>query len=267
MLPSQHDQSRSIDRASSKSGLDKERRRIQRISLPLPVRIEVRIDSSVTWNEITRLIDVSAYGAGFLLKRPVKRGRMVLLTLPMPRQLRSFDYSEPQYRVWALIRRCIAVNKPGEEPEYSIGAAFTGKNPPAGYVNHPSMLYDIAYREDGEGFWHLAPADLMADESHLPNDLRKQTRFFIPEPLILQTVDNAGEVLHEEVTVTENISLGGAAVFTTLPLEPGAFLRVRSERFDVTILSVVRTKRIGTDGVTRLHLEFIDRLFPLEGIV
>jgi hypothetical protein len=106
----------------------------------------------------------------------------------------------------------------------------------------------------------------MADESDLPKDLRKQTRLFIPEPLVLQKVDAAGNVLEEEVTVTENISVGGAALFTTLQVEEGAFLRVHSEQLDITILAIVRTRRVGADGITRVHVEFIDRLFPLEGI-
>ena len=148
MLSSQTEPSRSIERAESRPVIDQERRRIQRISLPLPVRIEAKIDGSSSWNEITRLIDVSAFGAGFNLKRPLKRGRMVLLTLPMPRQLRSFDYSEPQYRVWALVRRCVPINKLNKNTEFSVGVAFTGKNPPVGYVNNPAMLYDIAHREN-----------------------------------------------------------------------------------------------------------------------
>jgi hypothetical protein len=225
------------------------------------------IDSSAHWNEITRLGDVSAFGAGFMLKRPLKRGRMVLLTMPMPRQLRSYDYSEPQYRIWALVRKCIPIEKPDQAPEYSVGVAFVGKNPPPGYSDHPAMLYDIAHNtSDGDGLWHLTPADLMADESDLPKELRKQTRFHIPEELILQKVDDAMNVVEEEITVTENISIGGAAVFTSLNAEVGSFFRVKSDRFNVTILSVVRTKRVGEDGITRLHLEFIDRLFPLEGI-
>src|SRR3954470_6277932 len=130
MLTSSSEDSRSIERARSTAATENESRRIQRISLPLPVRVEVKIDSTVSWNEITRLMDVSAFGAGFNLGRPVKRGRMVLLTLPMPRQLRSFDYSEPQYRVWALVRRCVPINKLNKNTEFSIGVAFTGKNPP-----------------------------------------------------------------------------------------------------------------------------------------
>lgn len=266
MLPRGSEHIRANDRPMAKPVVEKENRRIQRISLPLPVRVEVKVDSNINWNEITRLSDVSAFGAGFSLKRPVKRGRLVLMTIPMPRQLRSFDYGEPQYKIWGVVRRCISIGN-AQNPEYSVGVAFTGKTPPAGFIEHPSRLYDISHREgEGEGFWHLAPADLMADDSNLPKDLRKQTRFHIPEALILEKVDESGNVLESESTVTENISLGGAAVFTTLKPETGAFLRVTSQRFDITILSVVRGSRVGTDGVTRLHLEFIDRFFPLEGI-
>ena len=248
-------------------GAENDNRRIQRISLPLPVRVEVKVDAKVSWNEITRLSDVSAFGAGFSLKRPVKRGRLVLLTIPMPRQLRSYDYCEPQYKIWAAVRRCISTSTDASKPEYAVGVAFIGKSPPVNYIDNPSLLYDISHREDeGEGLWRLIPADLMSDESHLPKDDRKQSRFHIPEALMIRRVDDAGNTLESEMTVTENISLSGAAVLTSLRLEPGTFLRVTSERFNVTILSVVRGFRVGDDGISRLHLEFIDRCFPLEGI-
>ena len=244
-----------------------ENRRIHRIALPLPVRVEVRVDPQVTWNEVTRLSDVSAFGAGFTLKRPVKRGRLVLLTIPMPRQLRSYDYGDPQYRVWAAVRRCISTSKYVQNQEYAVGVAFIGKTPPANFLEHPSQLYDISQKnKDQNGLFSLIPADLMADDSHLPKDDRKQTRFHIPEALLVQRVDQLGNVLEQEMTVSENISLGGAAIMTSLKVDAGVFLRVTSERFGVTILSVVRGSRVGDDGITRLHLEFIDRLFPLEGI-
>jgi hypothetical protein len=111
MLSTRPDVTRAIDRSEPAPVIEKENRRIQRISLPLPARVEVRIDSSVSWNEITRLSDVSAFGAGFTLKRPIKRGRMVLMTIPMPRQLRSFDYSEAQYKIWGVVRRCMSIGR------------------------------------------------------------------------------------------------------------------------------------------------------------
>lgn len=245
----------------------KENRRIERISIPLPIRVEVRVDKETAWNEITRLSDVSAFGAGFVLKRPIKRGRLVLLTIPMPRQLRSYDYSEPQYRIWGIVRRCISVGRSMDKPEYSVGIGFIGRTPPSKYLDNPATLFDIAPRGENDGFWQIVAADLMADDSMLPSDLRKQTRFHIPESLKLERVDELGNVLESEVTVTENISLGGAAVFTSLNAPAGTFFRVSSDRFGVTILSVVRGSRVGPDGITRLHLEFIDRLFPLEGIM
>lgn len=267
MLTSATEDIRSIDREKAVPVFEKESRRLQRISLPLPVRVEVKIDSKVTWNEITRLSDISAFGAGFTLKRPVKRGRLVQLTVPMPRQLRCYDYSEAQYKIWALVRRCIDTSRSQAEQCFAVGVAFTGKRPPAGYLEHPSRLYDVSHRESGgEGFWHLQPADLNADESELPKDLRKQSRFSIPEALTLELLDENGNVTAQEFTVTENLSIGGAAAFTQHNLAAGTFLRVTSERFNVSILSIVRGQRIGADGISRIHLEFIDRLFPLQGI-
>ena len=244
---------------------EKEYRRIQRISLPLPVRVEVRVDHSVTWNEVTRLTDISAFGGGFTLKRPIKRGRLVLLTLPMPRQLRCYDYGDPQYRIWALVRRCIALHHRGDNDTYSIGVAFIGKSPPAEYLQHPARLYDISH-QGSTGIWNVLEADLKEDDRDLPKALRRQTRFHLPEGIILELMDEDGNVVKSETTVTENLSIGGAAVFTQFDVEPGAFLRVTSQRHDIQIISVVRGKRVGPDGITRLHLEFIDKFFPLEGI-
>lgn len=267
MLSTNTDPISPIDPKIPQPALEKENRRIQRISLPLPSRVEVKIDSEVSWNEITRLSDVSSFGAGFVIQRPAKRGRLVLMTIPMPRQLRSFDFSEPQYKVWAVVRRCISIGHDNKSPEYSIGVAFIGKYPPANYLSNPSQLFEITHRDDKTGgLWKLIPADLKADDSHLPVDGRKQSRFSIPESLLVQKVDESGNVIESEMTVTENISIGGAAVLTSLSIQSGTFIRVTSERFDVRILSLVRGSRIGNDGIARLHIEFIDRLFPLEGI-
>lgn len=243
----------------------KENRRIQRYSLALPTRIEVKVDNKVSWNEMTRMEDVSAFGAGFVLKRPVKRGRLVLVSAPMPRQLRCYDYMEPQYRTWALVRRCIPLDQSESESKYAVGVAFVGKSPPPSFVDDPATLFDLSDREDG-GLWQLVEAAARPDESDLPIHLRRHTRFSIPETLILEMLDDNGDVSASETTVTENISLGGAAVFTSFDVSKGSFLRVRSERFDASIISVVRGKRTGSDGIVRLHLEFIDHLFPLQGI-
>lgn len=247
------------------SSVDQDNRRIQRYALALPTRIEVKVDRKSTWSEVTRLEDISAFGAAFNLKRPVKRGRLIMVSLPMPRQLRCYDYLEPQYRIWTLVRRCLPLgDNPGAQT-YAVGVAFVGKNPPQAYVENPAILYDIADREDG-GLWQLKELDVAANDSELPPELRKQTRFAIPESLVLELLDETGDVAASENSVTENISLGGASVFTSFNVEVGTFLRVVSDRHNVSIISIVRGKRVGDDGIVRLHLEFIDSLFPLSGI-
>lgn len=251
---------------TSANATEKDNRRIQRIGLSVPVRIEYKINQQKSWTEVTRLKDVSAYGAGFFLPQPVKRGRLILMTIPLPRQLRSYDYMEPQYRVYGLVRMCLPIrNGASSADSYAIGTAFIGKNPPLSYIEDPSTLYDISHRE-AEGMWQIKRAPANPDESHLPKEYRRHSRFPIPATLIVETLDDDGNVIGGEMTVTENISLGGASVFTSLPAEVGSFVRVTSEQYGVTIVSIVRGKRIGPDSIPRLHLEFIDHFFPLDGI-
>ena len=242
-----------------------EKRRVQRIALPLPTRVEVKIDGEVSWNEVTRLTDVSPLGAGFSLKRPLKRGRIVQLTVPMPRQLRSFDFTEPQYRIWSIVRRCVPAKEPNGEMRYAIGVAFVGKNPPAGFNEDPAILFEISHRED-DGLWHITKADENPDDRHLGKGERRQTRFCIPEELTVEVLNADGNIIANETSVTENISLGGACLFTSLKADVGSFVRVISNRHNVTIIAVVRGRRTGPDGLTRLHVEFIDNFFPLDGI-
>ncbi len=244
---------------------NKEDRRIQRISLALPTRVESKVNGALAWDEVTRLNDVSAFGAAFNLRRPVKRGRLVCMTIPLPRQLRCYDYMEPQYRVWALVRRCIALDKKGDAETYAVGVAFIGKHPPMSYKDNPARLYDITRKQENN-LWQIIEAEDKPDESDLPKDCRRHSRFQIPVNITLEAVDEDNKPIATEITVTENVSLGGAAVFTSLEVEVGSFVRVISEQYDASIIAIVRGKRLGKDGIPRLHIEFIDRLFPLGGI-
>ncbi|MDQ3181529.1 MAG: PilZ domain-containing protein [Acidobacteriota bacterium] len=209
--------------------------------------------------------DVSAFGAGFNLRRPVRRGRLLQLTIPLPRKLRCFDYTEPQYRVWGLVRSCITKSSNAVSETHAVGVAFIGKNPPKSYLDDPAKLFEISHREDGN-LWRVIDAQSRPDESHLPKELRRHSRYSIPANIIVEKVDGEGNVLESEPTVTENLSLSGAAVFTSLNVEADSFIRVKSEQYNVSIISVVRGRRIAPDGIPRLHIEFVDRFFPLEGI-
>jgi len=236
----------------------KNQRARERLGLQLPVRVRCRETVDFEWTEITRLIDVTPFGAGFTLKRPVEKGRLLHMTIPMPRQLRVFDHVEDQYRVWALVRRICQARKarPGELL-FEIGVAFIGKRPPRSYEEDPARRYECATRPDSLSVvedWTPPVASV---------DKRVHTRHNIPVDMTVEILDDQGNVIEREQTVTENISSRGAAIYTTLDLPPGRFVRITSEQYNLTVHAAIRGRSKGASGITRIHVEFIDREWPL----
>lgn len=231
----------------------------ERLELKLPVRVRCRETEGLEWTEITRLIDVTPFGAGFTLKRPVEKGRLLHMTIPMPRQLRVFDHVEDQYRVWALVRYVRQTSASGAAQQFEVGVAFIGKQPPRSYEENPAKRYEIENKKAEEltALEDWSPTELSA------SDKRTLTRHNIPVDMLIETFKENGEVEQSEHTVTENISQKGAAIFTTLNLPPGRFIRLTSEQFRLSLYAAVRGHSMGATGVPRIHVEFIDREWPL----
>jgi hypothetical protein len=213
------------------------------------------------WNEMSRLLDVTPFGARVRLKRPVQIGRLLLLSMNMPRQLRVFDHAEDQYRVWSLVRNLKQLD-PATEKGFvvEIGVAFIGKHPPASFFSNPAQVYEIGPPEPGH--WSVKEQPKGQPEPAAA-DKRKESRHTIPIEVTIEPVGEADTAGQKEKTVTENISRKGAAVLTTLNLQPGHFLRMSSTQIGAAVFAVVRARRIGADGMTRLHLEFIGGEWPL----
>jgi len=227
----------------------------ERLPLHLPVRVQGRDTPTFEWTEITRLANVTPFGAGFSLKHPTEKGRLLYMTIPMPRQLRVFDHVEDQYRIWAVVRYmkpAIVDNK----TVFNVGVAFIGKRAPASYETEPWRRYDI----NTTTFQVLT----QAEEILIPiSEQRAHTRYNIAVDMRLELVDPNGEVTDSEYTVTENISAKGATIFTTLQIPEGRFIRLKSEQYRVTAHAAIRSRSIGADGVPRIHVEFVDREWPL----
>jgi hypothetical protein len=232
----------------------------ERLELKLPVRVRCRETPEFEWTEITRLLDVTPFGARFTLKRPVEKGRLLHMTIPMPRQLRVFDHVEDQYRVWALIRNVKAASTPeGKTVVFEVGVAFIGKRPPRSYQEDPAKRYVIGdTRQDS-----LTIAEELVPTEMTQSDKRAHTRHNIPVDMLIETFNEKGELELSEHTVAENISPKGAAVYTTLSLPVGRFIRLSSEQFKMTVFAAVRGHSMGPSGVPRIHVEFIDREWPL----
>jgi len=244
---------------------DKSKRLRERVKLALPVRVRCRESADHEWVEMSRLIDVTPFGARFALAHPTERGRLLHMTLPMPRQLRCFDHIEDQYRVWALVRNVTPRMQSGAGEAticFEVGVAFTGKNPPASYVADPSTLYDVNSVSAESSLWTVREIG-NAGKSGVRSE---KTRLQVAVSVRVEVFDEEGRVSASEDTVTENISRRGAALWTTLKVERGRFVRLTNMETGLSIFAVVRTFRTGPDGIPRLHLEFIDKEWPIEGL-
>src|SRR5687768_8654433 len=229
----------------------------ERLALHLPVRVRVRETPDFEWTEMTRLVNVTPFGAGFTLQRPTEKGRLLHMPIPMPQQLRVFDHVEEQYRVWAIVRY-LRSETTADGIVFNLGVAFIGKRPPASYDTEPWKRYDVANTAT-EAL--PAPEDLT---DHVPSeDRRNETRHKIAVDMRVDLFDESGKVVQTEHTVSEDISEKSATIFTSLNLDQGRFIRLTSEQYRVTLHAAIRSQHIGPDGITRIHVEFIDKEWPL----
>ena len=243
--------------------IKKSRRLRERLPLALPARVYGREAGGLEWTQMTRLVDVTPFGARFRLSRPIDVGRLVQLITAMPRALRVFDHTEDQYRVWSMVRNIRFLQEQGpKESLVEVGVAFIGKRPPKSYENDPTLRYEVAQTKLETELWtpRAQSAEQLA-QLEIEN-YRKESRQLIPIDVMIEVFDGE-KLVDSEFSVTENISNKGATVFTTLELEAGTFVKMSSERYNVAVLAIVRERRIGDDRIMRLHLEFIGSEWPL----
>jgi hypothetical protein len=243
----------------------KNTRRIPRLTMQIPARILGKDARQENLNEITRLQDFSAFGAAFNLRQQVSKGQLLNIISPIPQKLRCYDYFDTNYNIWSLVRRVESL----ADNIFAVGVAFIGKSPPVSYVHNPHTRYEVV-KQDVSQFWDITEVKeetLFEDASGKDKtdaENRKSSRFQIPVNVTIENYDANRNLIASENTITENISIHGACVFSTLKLPVGSFVRLVSAGYDVSILAVVHESRIGHDDFPRLHLEFIDRNFPLE---
>lgn len=224
----------------------------ERLALHLPVRVRVRETPDYEWSEMTRLMNVTPFGAGFTLKRPTEKGRLLHMTIPMPRQLRVFDHVEDQYRVWAIVRY-LKTEFRTDGLVFYVGVAFIGKRPPASYEQEPWRRYDVATNT----------ADGLPTAEDMTASGDDETRHQIAVDMRVELLDENGGVVETEQTVSEAIGPHGATLFTTLNVDQGRFIRLTSEQNKITLHAAIRSRHIASDGIARIQVEFVDKEWPL----
>ena len=82
-----------------------DQRRQKRVVVGLPVRVKGLDLGGNRFDEVTKSLDVSPDGVCFLLKTPVRKGTIVDLSLPLPRQMQRSVAPKPVYETVGLVLR------------------------------------------------------------------------------------------------------------------------------------------------------------------
>lgn len=208
------------------------------MGLIIPVRVQGHTHSA--WEEMTSSDDTSFGGASFLLKHAVEIGNCLLLDLPLPKSFRRHAWTDPNYRIYALVRTVAHI-----EEGYRVGVMFFGKNPPRGYNEKPMMRF-------------LLPQD----PKPAPKDRRGRRRLDIHLNVKLVRDDGLGPGPQEEKTIAENLSKGGARVMTSLMVAKGEIITFEEQGGSFRTRAEIRALFIGKDNIPRANLKFLDEEAP-----
>jgi HEAT repeat protein len=112
--------------------------------------------------------------------------------------------------------------------------------------------------------WSASPATSpgIAPEPSSPwEGKRRSPRLDVGVTLRLRRLAPRGSEGAEELTVTENLSEGGAKLVTSLPVEKSEIVELQEQEGPLRIRALVLNVSIGQDNRPRLHLQF----FEVEG--
>jgi hypothetical protein len=207
--------------------------------------------------ELSGLLDLTPRGATLLLPEPPELGQLLCLQLPGARG--DAGGERTLALVWAVARPADAGAAGGPE-RHPVSVVFVNDEVPGASGGGDSAVYDYLMEEDGR----LRLQRQQAQATRVQR--RRESRLSVPVEVTLEAMKADGTALMREHTVTENISRGGAAVLTSLLVGVHQAVRLTSARDGVSLTAVVRARRVGADGITRLHLEFTDGQWPLEKI-
>ncbi|HEY3137103.1 MAG TPA: PilZ domain-containing protein [Blastocatellia bacterium] len=229
----------SIFTKTSTLGADADRRRCERFKLTVPALVAGYDQQGDKWQEIAKTIDVSRIGVAIKMRRRVRHGLIVHVTLPLPTKLRSHGFSDPGYNMYAIVRRV----EPLIDDLRVVGLEFIGASPPADYLQKP---------------W----ATFRTQKWNGP-DRRREPRRELAEPVAVEYLDELRQRIAREAAVTENVSSGGARVRVKSAPTEFEFVRIASPNRGFNSLALVRNRWTGSDGFERLCLKFVDQTWPV----
>ena len=237
-MPQQTSQSR-VYRESGRTVAPDNRRRCERMRLSLPARVTGFDRNKGKWNEMTETVDVDRTGLTLRVRRRVKFGNVLYLTLPLPTKLRTHGYSVPHYSVYALVRRV----DPPSDGIWLASLEFLGEHPPAGFLDKPWAVFRTRK-------WN-------------GSERRRSPRIRRAERIRLEYFNEPMRLIATEEAETENVSRTGLRI--SVKAAPAEFdvVRIRSAARGFDGLAAPRNRFVGKDGIERLCVQFLDKEWPL----
>jgi curved DNA-binding protein CbpA len=230
---------RAVFSRSSKQPVTLERRRCERFKLSVPALLAGYDSEGGKWQEVTKTINVSRMGVAVWLRREVRHGLVVHITLPLPTKLRSHGFSEAGYNMYAIVRRV----EPLIEGRRVVGLEFIGATPPTDFLHKP---------------WSTFRTQKWAGP-----DRRREPRERRAEPVAVEYLDETMKRISREAALTEDVSSSGARVRVKSPPAHFEFVRVTSPKLSFNGLALLRNQWMGEDGFKRLCLQFVDQKWPM----
>ena len=229
-----------------------------RTAADLQTIVQVNESKSESWKEITRITTVSRNGAGFSLSRGVTVGRLVSLVMPLTPDLRAYDRGEKLYPVLGLVQYCNKGIINGAEI-YHVGVGFIGKSIPPSFKANPAQNYRISGMS-ADGLWTVTEA-----QAQFKN--RKEPRHWISVGVSIILLQRAEKSTAKEETFTKNIGRGGVSVVSSLVAATGDTVKFGCKEIDFYAMAVVRNCKVRPGQMPTLHLQFVDREFPVEKLL
>ena len=222
--------------------------------LKMTVVVKGKDDNFRPWSETAEITSLSSSGAGFFMPRACEAGRLLSLIMPMPQHMRKYDQDKKLYRIWGLVQHCYESGG-DDQAGFHVGVTLIGKDAPEGYANHPNRSYRVGGMHRN-GLWKV-------EELERNFQKRSAIRYWNSIETNLYQLDDKNEPTVTEKSVTENISETGASIFSGLRVSVGDAIKFQTVSPSFSSLCVVRSRRIGVDDRTRIHVEFIENSFPI----
>lgn len=210
------------------------RRRCQRFPLTMSTLVVGYDRKNGKWEETVETTDASRTGITLRLRRRVRHGSVVHLTLPLPARLRNHGLDEPNYNVYALVRRV----QPAKQGVRITAVEFVGEHPPVGYLDKPWATFQT---KPWSG----------VERRRAPREERGEMVWveYFTEDL---------QCLRQEAGRTEDVSVGGLRVIVKSAPPEFEFARISYPERGIESYAIVCNRFIKRDGFERLCLQFIN---------